>query len=71
MEYIDHPNNVNTIVKLELRSFPKGSGLTFLRPCVQEEVPHNCACTPSLGSDSHGSKAARTRQGGHGCQFSY
>lgn len=32
--------------------------LTSLRPCGQEEAPHSCACTPSPGSDSHGSKAA-------------
>lgn len=34
---------------------PERSRLTFLRPCVQEEAPHSCACTPSPGSDSRGS----------------
>lgn len=31
------------------------ASLTSLKPCVQEEALHNCACTPSPGSDTHGS----------------
>lgn len=53
--YMRYTADPNTTLNHGQRFVQKGSWLTFLKPCVQEEAPHSCACTPSPGSDSHGS----------------